>query len=320
MSYELNKELFLITGLALSIFAAVVLLSSTVSFAYTSNTSATANVNVGNVIYISITPSSNTFGNVYPGSTYDTNVLFTDTDNGGNLAANVFISGSNFIYGSNNIGVSNTLWDYPSQSSYIGNALSGTPADTGITLAQPSIASPSTSNDIYFGVSIPSGTAVGFYTQTLTFNNINSGASLGSGPAAVSLTANVQGFCSISLSSTSINFGSIAASANVPTNNLITDTDSGGNVQASVLVEGTDWTGTAGTFGVSNTLYSSSSQSTYTGNALTNTLITGITGITIAAPTQSSPSTNSPIYFGLGVPAGAPAGAYSQTITIENSC
>ena len=155
MSYELNKELFLITGLALSIFAAVVLLSSTVSFAtYTSNTVATANVNVGNVIYITITPSSNTFGNVYPGSNYGTNVLFTDTDNGGNLAANVFVSGSNFVYGSNNIGVSNTLWDYPSQSSYIGNALSATSTDTGITLAQPSIASPSTSNEIYFGVSI----------------------------------------------------------------------------------------------------------------------------------------------------------------------
>ena len=313
----MNKELFLITGLTLSIFAAIVLLSSTVSFAYTSNTSATANVNVGNVIYITITPSSNTFGNVYPGSTYDTNVLFTDTDNGGNLAANVFISGSNFIYGSNNIGVSNTLWDYPSQTLYAGTPLSGTPADTGITLAQPSIASPSTSNEIYFGVSIPSGTAVGFYTQTLTFNNINSGASLGSGPATVSLTANVQGFCLISLSPTSINFGSIAASANVPTNNLITDTDSGGNVQASVLVEGTGWSG-AGSFGVSNTLYSSSSQTTYTGNALTSTLT--LTGITIAAPTQGNPSTNSPIYFGLGVPAGAPAGAYSQTITIENSC
>ena len=153
--------------------------------------------------------------------------------------------------------------------------------------------------------------------QHLTFNNINSGASLGSGPATSSLTANVQGFCSISLSPTSINFGSIAASANVPTNSLITDTDSGGNVQASVLVKGTDWSGT-GSFGVSNTLYSSSSQGAYTGNALTNTLT--ITGITIAAPTQGSPSTNSPIYFGLGVPAGAPAGAYSQTITIENSC
>jgi hypothetical protein len=51
---------------------------------------------------------------------------------------------------------------------------------------------------------------------------------------------------------------------------------------------------------------------------LTSTLT--LTGITIAAPTQGNPSTNSPIYFGLGVPAGAPAGAYSQTITIENSC
>ncbi len=313
----MNKELFLITGLALSIFAAVVLLSSTVSFAYTSNTSATANVNVGNVIYITITPSSNTFGNVYPGSAYDTNVLFTDTDNGGNLAANILISGSGFSYGSNTIGVSNTLWDYSSQTSYAGTALSGTPADTGITLAQPSIASPSTSNEIYFGVSIPSGTEAGLYAQTLTFNNINSGASLASGPATVSLTANVQGFCSISLSPTSINFGSIAASANVPTNSLITDTDSNGNAQAGVLVEGTGWSG-AGTFGVSNTLYSNSIQTAYTGNALTSTLT--LTGITIAAPTQSNPSTNSPIYFGLGVPAGAPAGAYSQTITIENSC
>ena len=319
MSYESNKELFLITGLALSIFAAVVLLSSTVSFAqYTSNTVATANVNVGNVIYITITPSSNTFGNVYPGSTYDTNVLFTDTDNGGNLAANVFISGSDFTGpGTNSIGVSNTLWDYPSQSSYVGNALSGTLANTGITLVQPTISNPLASNEIYFGVNVPSGTAAGLYTQTLTFENENTLTSTNSIANTVTLTANVQGFCSISLSPNSINFGSIAASANVPTNNLITDTDSNGNAQASVLVAGTNWGG-ASSFGVSNTLYSSSSQSTYTGNALTNTLT--LTGITIAAPTQSNPSTNNLIYFGLGVPAGAPAGAYSQTITIENSC
>lgn len=318
--------LYLLIGLVFSLAAGLSIIESGFGFAAsTSSNTLTANVNVGNVVYVSIAPSSNTYASneVYPGSSYDTNVLFTDTDNGGNLAANVFVAGNGFSYLSNSIGVSNTMWSSATQGTFAGTTLTGSLADTGIVVPQPTLASPSQSNSIYFGISIPGGTPPGYYTQTLTFSNNNLVYGVNSlNTATASLTANVQGVCYISLSSTQLNFGSIFAAANVPTNNAITDTDSNGNAAASVLVEGTNWylngNVLAANFLVGNTLWNPTALGAYSGNTLTNSLVT--TGITIVAPTQTSNSQNAPIYFGLAVPGGTPAGAYGQTITIENSC
>ncbi len=294
--------------------------------AYTSNSSLTANVNVGNVIYLSVSPNAIYFPGLYPGQSYDTNSLdvVTDNDIGGNIAANALVEGTNWAGPSSaNMLVSNTVW--APTAGVAGTQLTNTLTNTNILIPQPSLANPSTGNFIYFGITIPGGTPPGNYVQTIYFENENlSTPATYNSPStsnSVLATANVLGICYISLAPSSINFGSVYASANVPTNMLVTDSDPNGNVAASLLVAGTHWALTSNTqitFGVSNTLWYSSSLPTYTGNALTNTL--AITGITIAAPTQTSPTTNSPIYFGLGVPGGTPAGSYSQTITIENSC
>ncbi|MEM0202254.1 MAG: hypothetical protein QXR73_03695, partial [Candidatus Micrarchaeaceae archaeon] len=134
---------------------------------------------------------------------------------------------------------------------------------------------------------------------------------------AITAKVEVQGTCYISLSTNAINFGSIVPTANVPTNKIVTDSDSLGNVAASLLVGGTNWTLTSNalvTFGVSNTIWSNTIQTTYAGTALTGNLVT--TGISI--PPDSS--TGNSIYFGLQIPGGTPAGTYVQTITIENGC
>lgn len=143
----------------------------------------------------------------------------------------------------------------------------------------------------------------------------------------VSASATVTSVCYLSsLSTTSVNFGSIAAGANVPTNNQITITDNGGNAAASVLVAGGlgpsspyngVWTGT-NNFGVANTLYSASTQATYTGTAVTNTLVAS--GITVPQPTVAAPSQSVSIYFGLNIPGGTAAGAYTTNVILETSC
>ncbi len=151
----------IIAALGMAAFGLVFASSGTVS----------ASASVSNSVYVSAAPSSNTFGNVYPGSTYDTNVLFVDTDNGGNIESNIMISGAGWTFGSNSIGVSNTLWSGASQSSYTGTALTGTLAATGLIIPGATFSAPSPSNSIYFGLGIPAGTAGGSYTQTITIEN-----------------------------------------------------------------------------------------------------------------------------------------------------
>jgi len=316
----------IIVGATLVLFFALLALSGNLRFtyAYSSANTLVANVAVTNVIYLSVSPNAISFGSLPPLGIYDANVQVTDTDNGGNIAANILVEGTNWVYGSDSMGVSNTLWNPTALSGSGGTPLSNTFTNTGIIIPQPTLASPSTNSIIYFGVTIPRGTPPGNYVQTISFENYNTTYNTyNSVSSAYTVTAsvNVLGTCFISLNPTSLNFGSIAANANVLTNNLVTDSNPNGNVAANVLVEGTSWnsisTPSIG-FGVSNTLWNPSSLNAYSGNALTNTLAP--TGITITAPTQANTITSSPIYFGLGVPGGTPAGSYSQTITIENSC
>ncbi len=309
-------------------FAAILALGGSMNFAYASSSNTVvANVQVGNVIYLDVAPNTINFGSLYPLGSYDANVLVADSDVGGNIGANILVEGATWIYGGNSIGVSNTVWSAAPLSASGGTALSGTFANTNIYISQPSLSTSTTSNNIYFGVTIPGGTPPGNYVQTINFENENTTYStfnaIVSAPYNSFVTAEVtvQPTCFISLTPNAISFGSLTPTTNTPTNKLITDYDPNGNAQASVLVSGTTWNSVSNSligFGTSNTLWSASSQSTYTGNALTGTATT--TGITIAAPNTINPTTNSPIYFGLGVPAGTPAGTYQQTITIENSC
>jgi hypothetical protein len=316
---RLNKfniliTLVLIGALALFIFAVKINYS-------TSTGTVTASVSVGNVIYLSVSPNTINFGNLDTLTSYNTNMLVTDTDNGGNIAANLLVEGSNWVYYSNTINVGNTLWNPTSLSSYSGTALTNTFTTTNIIIPQPTLTSSITSNNIYFGVNVPGGTPPGNYIQTLTFENENVTQSLYNSVSTsyqVTAYANVIGTCYIALAPVSINFGSVFASANVPTNMLVTDTDNGGNVAASLLIYGGNWISGSINFGVSNTLWNPTKLGAYSGNALTNSPVD--TGIIVPQPTQSAPSANNLIYFGLGVPGGTPGGSYTQTITIENSC
>ncbi|MGC9142913.1 MAG: hypothetical protein ACP5HF_03425, partial [Candidatus Micrarchaeia archaeon] len=117
--------------------------------------------------------------------------------------------------------------------------------------------------------------------------------------------------CTISLSTTSINFGSISPSTSIATNNAIVDSNTG-NANAYIFVYGGNWIGPV-QFGVSNTTWSKESGTLF---SLANKLSLTAVNTTILVPAGSSNT----IYFGVGVPGGAPAGAYTQNIIIENSC
>ncbi|MGC8729869.1 MAG: hypothetical protein ACP5RP_00575 [Candidatus Micrarchaeia archaeon] len=135
---------------------------------------------------------------------------------------------------------------------------------------------------------------------------------------SITASVTVLGTCYISTSPNSINFGNLATGANTPTNSLVTVSDPGGNAAANVLVEGTNWASGSNSFGVSNTTWSATAQTTYSGTALSNTLTN--TGIVVPAPTPSTTTTSNSIYFGVQIPTATVAGTYTQTITIENSC
>ena len=132
---------------------------------------------------------------------------------------------------------------------------------------------------------------------------------------SISFTKAVQAnICTITLGTSAINFGTINAGSNIATSNAITDTNSG-NANAYMFVYGGNWINWIGPaqFGVSNTTWSKSSGTTF---ATANKLLSTPFNTTLVVPASGSNT----IYFGIGVPGGAPSGAYSQTITIENSC
>ncbi len=320
----MKLSFYILLGIALSAIIAIAVGPGLGFATYQSSNVVNANVNVGNVIYISVSPSSNTFGPVYPNTVYSATVGFTDADNGGNLAANIFVNGSDWYLSSNTFGVGNTIWSATSGST-TGTTLTNTLTNTGIIIPQPNINTPSQSNSIYFGVTIPAGTPPGLWTQNVIFENENLTASptVNSITQTVQLQANVQSTCYITLSTNSINFGTIVANANVPTTYQVIDSDNGGNAAANVILYGTNWIGPGSfSFGVSNTVWAGSNNVPFSSaNALPLTALppTSLTPI-VPQPTLTSPSANVPIYFGLGIPGGTPAGSYTQTITIMNSC
>ena len=98
-------------------------------------------------------------------------------------------------------------------------------------------------------------------------------------------------------------------------------------MQATIYVAGTNWiysSNTAISFYVANTVYSGTNTISYSqaypSNSLSLYPTFESTSLTVAAPTQATPTTSTKIYFGLGVPGGAKAGAYTQNIIIANQC
>ncbi len=127
-------------------------------------------------------------------------------------------------------------------------------------------------------------------------------------------TVNVPGTCFASISPNAINFGSLGPTAQYPPTNVITDSNSHGNVAANIMVSGNDWTSaSSNTFGVTNTVWNPTVTAVFSqSNALTSTPVD--TGIQIGAR-----STNT-VVFGLQIPSGQAADTYTQTITIESAC
>ena len=133
-------------------------------------------------------------------------------------------------------------------------------------------------------------------------------------------TANILSVCYISLTPNAIAFGGSGITPGLTSSaNSISDNDLNGNVQASIILYGTDWVSGSNVFFGTNTLWSASSGGSYA--AISNTVSSPTnTGLTVAAPSPANNPTSTNIYFELHVPGATPPGLYTQTITIENSC
>ena len=118
--------------------------------------------------------------------------------------------------------------------------------------------------------------------------------------------------CTITLGTSAINFGSLNPGTSIATSNAIKDSNTG-TANAYMFVYGGNWISGSNQFGVSNTTWSKSSGTAF---ATANKLLSTPVNTTLTVPASGSNT----IYFGLGVPRGAPSGAYSQNIIIENSC
>ncbi|QRF74384.1 hypothetical protein Micr_00920 [Candidatus Micrarchaeum sp.] len=165
---------------SLAILASLLIMSGTialalgnVAFASSSNT-VTANVAVEGVCYISLSPNAISFGSLYPTATHADNVLVTDSDPYGNVAANVLVSGTDWASSTYNFGVSNTTWSATSSNTFLTTTqLTNSPVPTGISIPAPSptVSNGITSNSIYFGLSVPGAIPAGTYTQRITITN-----------------------------------------------------------------------------------------------------------------------------------------------------
>jgi hypothetical protein len=153
---------------------------SVLSFGGTTTNTLQANVQVQKVCAItSVNNALINFVAIAPGGNDNTANGVTITDSGGNFASNILVAGGvgNYISPGNNIwigssasntiGISNTLWNPSSVGTYSGNALSNTLTDTKVVLPAPTQASPSTTNVIYFGMGVPSGTPADTYTTNI---------------------------------------------------------------------------------------------------------------------------------------------------------
>ncbi|MGC8710729.1 MAG: beta strand repeat-containing protein, partial [Candidatus Micrarchaeia archaeon] len=195
----------------------------------------------------------------------------------------------------------------------------GSPPYTYNWLVVNSITGALIANALYTGVSATSNTFAWTIPSSATGNTVvanvivtdsaSTPVTVNSVESGVITISSVT--CTISLSTTSINFGSISPSTSIATNNAIADSNTG-NANAYIFVYGGNWIGPT-QFGVSNTTWSKASGTLF---SLANKLSSTAANTTILVPASSSNS----IYFGLGVPGGAPPGSYSQNIIIENSC
>ncbi len=128
----------------------------------------------------------------------------------------------------------------------------------------------------------------------------------------VSASVTINSYCSFTVSNTAIDFGSLFPGNTIPTDNVITVSDTG-NIGSNILTSGSNWAFASNTFGVTNTVWSPTSGTTYAS-------ATPLTGTTTDTKIVVTTTTSNDIYYGLGIPAGEAPGTYSQTINVISSC
>lgn len=162
------------------LLGAVVELGSVVSFGGTTANTVSGTVSVSSVCAIStVSNTAVNFGSLFPGNTISTQNGILLTDSGGNFASNILIGGGlgtsspyNGIWlgtsVANQVGIANTVWA-PSLNTVYGSAtrVTNTLVDTRIVLTAPTIANPSTTNSIFLGMGVPSGTPPDTYTTNI---------------------------------------------------------------------------------------------------------------------------------------------------------
>jgi PGF-pre-PGF domain-containing protein len=190
----------------------------------------------------------------------------------------------------------------------------GLPASTLWSVTYDGFTNTSTTQSIYantlagtYSYTIPS---VSGYTPTPA-----SGTVIANGVVNIVFTSSSP-TCTIDVSDTAINFGSISPGSSVNADNAVTDTNTG-TATAYMSVSGGSWSvvGAAPTYYVSNTFYGNTLVSGIT-PSVGFPLSTSVTNTLLSVPGSGSNT----IFFGTKVPALQKAGTYNQIITVENTC
>jgi len=112
------------------------------------------------------------YGTILPGNntgTLSSSILITST---GNSAIDVNLSGTDMVGPGNSISVSNQKYATSSVLYGSGIQLSSIPTRLELSLVKPTTHPSIQTENTYWGIAIPLGTAIGLYSGTITFSAI----------------------------------------------------------------------------------------------------------------------------------------------------
>jgi len=174
------------------------------------------------------------------------------------------------------------------------------------TTAPTDIAFTTNSGTVLYSVATVTNSAL--YTPSPASGSLAAG-----GTQAITFTQ--PAVCTVILSNTAIDFGSVPITGNAPTSNDVADTN-GGSVPANILLDGTNWVSGGNNFFAGNIVWDFSPHSGgVSGNALGLAPGNLVDTLNVIAVSQLID-----LFFGTQVPAQQASGTYTQTITIENLC
>jgi len=162
---------------------------------------------------------------------------------------------------------------------------------------------------------------VTIFVAALTFSALlllsSSNVSATTSNSQVTASVNVLGTLYTDINPNSITWTNYPTFTN-DTNTLITVSDQNGNIPGNIFIWGTATlsnTLNGNSIAIANVKWNPASSNAFVGNAVTTSPVNTL--IVVAAPTLSSQTTNSPIYLGVGIPAGTPSGSYTGNIYFE---